>query len=65
MYDRGLKSIDAITAMIINTQTGLNLLRAQSPNLEELRQVLDGIADGGKRAGFELEALRATSFRMR
>ena len=63
MCDRGLKSIDAITAMIINTQTGLNLLRAQS--MEELRQVLDRIADGGKRAGFELEALRMTSFQMR
>jgi hypothetical protein len=61
MYHRELKSTqlgnqlheitDAITAVIINTQAGLHLLCAQSPDLEELRQVLNRIASSGKRAG--------------
>jgi hypothetical protein len=42
--------IDAITAMIINAQAGLNFLRAQSPNLEQVQQVLNSIAHEGKRA---------------
>jgi len=42
--------IDAITAMIINAQAGLNFLRTQSPDLEQVQQVLDSIAHEGKRA---------------
>jgi hypothetical protein len=42
---------DAITAVIINADAGLHLLRAQSPDLEEVRQVLNSIANDGKRAG--------------
>ena len=42
---------DAITAVIINADAGLHLLRAQSPDLEEVRQVLNSIANDAKRAG--------------
>ena len=42
---------DAITAVVINAQAGLHLLRAQSPDLEQVRQVLNSIANDGKRAG--------------
>jgi hypothetical protein len=42
---------DAITAVVINAQAGLNLLRAQSPDLEKVRQALNSIANDGKRAG--------------
>lgn len=42
---------DAITAVVINAQAGLHLLRAQSPDLEKVRQALNSIANDGKRAG--------------
>ena len=42
---------DAITAVVINAQAGLQLLRAQSPDLEVVRQALNSIANDGKRAG--------------
>ena len=42
---------DAITAVVINAQAGLQLLRAQSPDLEKVRQTLNNIANDGKRAG--------------
>jgi hypothetical protein len=42
---------NAITAVVLHAHTGLNLLRAQSPDLEKVRQALNGIANGGKRAG--------------
>ena len=42
---------NAITAVVINAQAGLHLLRAQSPDLEEVRQTLNNIANDGKRAG--------------
>jgi hypothetical protein len=51
--------IDAITAMIINAQAGLNFLRAQSPDLEQVQQVLDSIAHEGKRAAGLLVRTRA------
>lgn len=43
--------VDALTATIINAQAGLNWLSAQPPDLEEVRQALNTIADDGKRAG--------------
>lgn len=43
--------IDAITAAVINAQVGLLLLRAQSPDLERVRQALNNIVNDGKRAG--------------
>ena len=42
---------DAITAVVINAHAGLQLLRAQSPDLEVVRQALNNIANDGKRAG--------------
>ena len=42
---------NAITAVVINAQAGLHLLRAQSPDLEQVRQALKNIASDGKRAG--------------
>ena len=43
--------IDAITAVVLNAEAGLNLLGAQSPDLEKVRQMLSNIANDGKRAG--------------
>ena len=42
---------NAITAVIIHAEAGLRLLRAQSPDLEVVRQALNSIANDGKRAG--------------
>ena len=42
--------VDAITAAVILAQAGLNWLRAEPPDLEEVRQVLNFIASNGKRA---------------
>ena len=42
---------NAITAVVINAHAGLQLLRAQSPDLEVVRQALNNIANDGKRAG--------------
>jgi hypothetical protein len=42
--------IDAITAMVTYAQAGLNWLRAQPLNLEEVEQSLNNIAKNGKRA---------------
>jgi hypothetical protein len=50
---------DAITATIINAQAGLHLLTAQPADLEEVRQVLNSIADDGKRAGEVVVRLRS------
>src|ERR1700739_3210295 len=42
--------VDAMTAAVANAQAGLNWLRAEPPDLEEVRQVLNLIARDGKRA---------------
>ena len=42
--------IDALSAAVISAQAGLNWLRAEPPDLEEVRQVLNLIARDGKRA---------------
>jgi hypothetical protein len=42
--------VDAITAAVVSAQAGLNWLRAEPPDLEEVRQVLNFIARDGKRA---------------
>jgi len=42
--------VDAITAAVTNAHAGLNWLRAEPPDLEEVRQVLNFIASDGKRA---------------
>ena len=45
-----LQIVDAITAAVTNAHAGLNWLRAEPPDLEEVRQVLNFIASDGKRA---------------
>jgi hypothetical protein len=51
-YDAQAHEItDAITAVVLNAQAGLRSLRAQSPDLEVVRQALNNIANDGKRAG--------------
>jgi hypothetical protein len=42
--------VDAITAAVTRAQAGLNWLRAEPPNLEEVRKMLNFIASDGKRA---------------
>ena len=42
--------VDAITAAVTRAQAGLNWLRAEPPDLEEVRQLLNFIASDGKRA---------------
>jgi hypothetical protein len=42
--------VDAITAAVISAQAGLNWLRAEPPDLEEVRTVLNFIASDGNRA---------------
>ena len=51
--------VDAIAALVTNAQAGLNWLRAEPPDLEEVRRVLDGIAGDGKRAAEIVVRLRA------
>ena len=51
--------IDAITAMVTNAQAGLNWLRAQPLNLEEVEQSLNNIAKSGKRACAVVTQFRA------
>ena len=50
--------VDAIAAAAINAQAGLNWLRAEPPDLEGVRQVLNSIASDGKRAAENLARLR-------
>ena len=45
-----LQIVDAIAAAVTCAQAGLNWLRAEPPNLEEVRQVLNFIVSDGKRA---------------
>ena len=42
--------VDAITAAVTSAEAGLNWLRAEPPDLEEVQQVLNFIASDGKRA---------------
>jgi len=51
--------IDAITAAVTSAQAGLNWLRAEPPDLEEVRRVLNFIANDGKRAAKIVIRLRA------
>ena len=44
------ETIDAIAAMVLRAQAGLQWLRIQPPNLEEVRQSFSSIATDGKRA---------------
>ena len=51
--------IEAIAAVVTNAQAGLNWLRAEPPDLEQVRRALDGIAGDGKRAADVIVRLRA------
>ena len=52
--------VDAITAVVINAQAGLNWLSAQpTERLDEVRKALNGIVGNGKRAGEVIVRLRA------
>ena len=51
--------VDAITAAVTNAKAGINFLRAEPPDLEEVRQALNGIASDGKRAAEIIVRLRA------
>jgi hypothetical protein len=42
--------VNTITAAVTSAQAGLNWLRAEPPDLEEVRQVLNFIASAGNRA---------------
>jgi hypothetical protein len=42
--------VDAVTAVVTRAQAGLNWLRAEPPDLEEVRQMLNFIASDGNRA---------------
>jgi hypothetical protein len=50
--------VDAIAATINSAQAGLNWLRAEPPDLEEVRQALNCIASDGKRAAEIVVRLR-------
>lgn len=51
--------VDAITATVTLAQAGLNWLRAEPPDLEEVRQALNDIASDAKRAAEIVVRLRA------
>jgi hypothetical protein len=51
--------VDAITATVSLAPAGLNWLRAEPPDLEEVRQALNDIASDGKRAAEIVVRLRA------
>jgi hypothetical protein len=51
--------VDALTATVTSAQAGLNWLRDEPPDLEEVRQVLNYIASNGKRAAEIVIRLRA------
>ena len=51
--------VDAITAAVVSAQAGLNWLRAEPPDLEEVRQALNFIASDGQRAAELVIRLRA------
>src|SRR5215469_17891166 len=44
------ETIDAMAAVVMNAQAGLNWLRAQPQDLEEIRQALNNIVTNGRRA---------------
>ena len=58
------EAIDAITAAVINAQAGLCWLRAEPPDLKEVRRALNSIASDGKRAAETVARLRALMKKM-
>ena len=56
--------VDAISATVTDAQAGLNWLRAEPPDLEEVRRALSGIASDSKRAAEIVIRLRALTKRV-
>ena len=56
--------IDALAASVIGAQAGLNWLRAQPLDQEEVRKALNSIVDNGKRACEIVVGLRALMQKM-
>ena len=52
------KLVDAIAAALLGAQAGLNWLRADPPDLEEVRQALDHIVSAGQQAAEIVVRLR-------
>jgi hypothetical protein len=52
------KIVDAITAAVFNAEAGLNWLRAEPPDLENVRRALDASVNDGKRAAAIVLQLR-------
>ena len=52
------RAVDAIAAAVTSAEAGLNWLRAEPPDLEEVRQALDIIATAGQRAAETVVRLR-------
>lgn len=50
--------VDALTATILNAQAGLNWLRAQPTDIEEVRRALNDVVTDAKRAGEIVVRLR-------
>jgi PAS domain S-box-containing protein len=48
-----------ITGVVTNAQAGLRWLRAEPPNLDEIRVILGGIIKDGRRAGDVIHRIRA------
>jgi hypothetical protein len=53
------KMVDAIAAALLGARAGLNWLRADPPDLEEVRQALDDIVSAGQQAAEIVDRLRA------
>jgi hypothetical protein len=53
------RAVNAIAAAVTVAEAGLNWLRAEPPDLEEVRQALDIIASAGQRAAETVVQLRA------
>ena len=51
--------VDAMTAAVTSAEAGLNWLRAEPPDLEEVRKLLNFIASDGKRAAEIIIRLQA------
>ena len=56
---QALEIVNAIAAAVINAQAGLNWLRAEPPDLEQVRQALNRIVANGNRASEVMGRIRA------
>ena len=54
------QAIDAVSAVILNAQAGLNWLGAEKPNLERALKALNNIAGDAKRVAEMVQRLRTS-----